>query len=262
MSKTAIVALVLAVLLPAAGYISVKVLSKDAVQMPGHYFEPDSIVTRTAKGKTVTDTVWHRVRNLQMTNQLGQSVSLDDIKDKILIIDLFFTRCASICPRLARTMKKLQDSYAKSDSMVHFLSVSIDPERDSVPRLRRFADRFNVNHDNWWLVTGNKEAIYDFALSELKASIADTTITPDFVHTDLFFLLDKKRVVRGFYHEGDTAAMAKLAKDISLLMLEKDRTKPSFFRNFIPILPVIFIGIALVFIVMWILNQRKKQNPI
>ncbi len=262
MRKTAIWALLLAILLPASGYIIVKYLSTDAVHMPGHYFEPDSVVSRTVNGKMSRDTIWHQVKNLRMTNQLGKIVTLDSIKDKILVVDLFFTRCASICPRLARSMKKLQDSYAKSDSLVHFLSVSIDPESDSVPRLRKFADKYGANHDNWWFVTGDKKEIYDFALSELKASIADTTITPDFVHTDLFFLLDKHRVVRGFYHQDDSVAMARLANDISVLTLERDRNKPSFFRNFIPILPVIFLGIGVVFVVMLLLNRKKKNTSV
>ncbi len=266
MSKTAIMALLLAILLPAAGYISVKYLSKDAIHMPGHYFEPDSIVTRVKNGKTTTDTVWHSVKNMQMVNQLGQHVTLDSLRGKIIVVDLFFTRCASICPRLAVIMKKLQTAYAQSDTLVHFLSISIDPESDSVPRLRKFADRYNVNHDNWWLVSGDKTEIYDFALKELKASIADTTITPEFVHTDLFFLLDKNQVVRGFYHSLDdtqknenAVAIGKLANDISLLTLEKDRSKPSFFRSFIPILPVIFLGIGIVFVVMLLLNRKRKS---
>jgi hypothetical protein len=43
-------------------------------------------------------------------------------------------------------------------------------------------------------------------------------------------------------------------------MLEKDRSKPSFFRTFIPILPVIFIAIAIVFVVIILLNKNKNKN--
>lgn len=260
MNKRAIGALMLAILLPLIGYITVKYMSRDAVIMPGHYFEPDSVVVNNAKGKATHDTIWHSVKNLQMVNQYGKNVTLDSLKGKIVIVDLFFSRCQGICPGKARSMKKLRDSYAKSDSLVHFLSISIDPERDSVHNLRAFAERYDINQDNWWFVTGNKKEIYDFALSELKASVADTTVTPDFVHTDLFFLLDKKRVVRGFYHENSDNDMVKLAKDISLLILEKDKTAPSFFRRFIPILPVIFVAIGIVILASALFARRKRKE--
>lgn len=260
MNKKAILALMLAMVMPFAGYYIVKYYSNEAVHMPGRYFTPDSVVQSEKNGKTVTDTIWHKVKNIQFTNQLGKQVSLDDLKGKILVIDFFFTRCPSICPGLARSMKRLQDSFLKNDSIVQFISISVDPEHDSVPQLRKFADRYNVNHDTWWFVTGNKKEIYDFALNELKAGLADTQVDSAFIHTENFFLLDSSRVVRGWYNGFDTVKQAQLVRDIPLLMLEKDRKKPSVFREFIPILPVIFIAIAIVFIVVLIFNRQKNKQ--
>ncbi len=258
MNKKAILALMLAILLPFTGYFLVKHYSKDAIHMPGKYFIPDTVIVTEKNGKTTSDTIWHKVRNITFTNQLGKTVSLDSLKRKILVIDFFFTRCASICPRLAITMKKLQDSYIKNDSIVQFISISIDPEHDSVQNLRRFADRYQASHDSWWFVTGNKKDIYDFALNELKASIADTTVTPDFIHTDLFFLLDTTRVIRGLYHADDSTAMARLAGDIPTLMLERDKKSPSIFREFIPILPIIFIAIGIAIFATVLLSKKRK----
>jgi len=260
MNKKAILALMLAMVMPFAGYYIVKYYSKEAVHMPGRYFTPERVVQSEKNGKTVTDTIWHKVKNIQFTNQLGKQVSLDDLKGKILVIDFFFTRCPSICPGLARNMKRLQDSFLKNDSIVQFISISVDPEHDSVPQLRKFADRYNVNHDTWWFVTGNKKEIYDFALNELKAGLADTQVDSAFIHTENFFLLDSSRVVRGWYNGFDTVKQAQLVRDIPLLMLEKDRKKPSVFREFIPILPIIFIAIAIVFIVVLIFNRQKNKQ--
>lgn len=259
MNKKALLALMIAILLPLTGYYLVKYYSTDAIHMPRKYFEPDSVIVKEKNGKTTTDTIWHKVRNITFTNQLGKTVSLDSLKRKILVIDFFFTRCASICPRLARSMKKLQDSYKENDSIVHFISISIDPEHDSVSNLRRFADKYNVNHDTWWMVTGDKKDIYDFAFNELKASIADTTISPDFLHTDLFFLLDTNRIIRGMYHAEDSMALKRLAKDIPTLMLERDKTSPSIFREFIPILPIIFIAIGIAIVVTVLLSNSRKK---
>ena len=225
MSKKAILALLLAVFVPAVSYLLVKFYSERAVQMPPRYFY-DSVAVNEKNGKTTYDTIWHHVKNISFTNQLDQQVSLYDIKGKIIVMDFFFTRCPTFCPGMARSMKKLQDSFKKNDtSIVQFISVSIDPLHDSVPQLRKFADRFNASPDNWWFVTGDKKEIYDFALQEMKASIADTEVDTGFIHTQNFFLLDREKIVRGWYNGFDSAAQQKLVRDIPLLMLEKDRKK-------------------------------------
>ncbi len=260
MNKKAVLALMLAMVMPFAGYFIVKYYSENAVHMPGRYFTPDSVVVSEKNGKNITDTVWHKVKNIQFTNQLGKKVSLDDLKGKILVIDFFFTRCPSICPGLAKSMKRLQDSFLQNDSIVQFISISIDPEHDSVPQLRKFADRYNVNHDTWWFVTGDKKEIYDFALNELKAGLADTEVDSSFIHTENFFLLDSSRVVRGWFNGFDTLKQAELVRDIPLLMLERDKKAPSVFREFIPILPMIFIAIGIVFVVILIYNRQKNKQ--
>ncbi|MEO7524219.1 MAG: SCO family protein, partial [Ferruginibacter sp.] len=99
MNKKTVLALMLAILLPLTGYWIVKYYSKDAVHMPHRYFF-DSVSNNETKGKTTTDTVWHQVKNISFTNQLGKKVSLDDLKGKILVIDFFFSRCPTICPGL------------------------------------------------------------------------------------------------------------------------------------------------------------------
>jgi protein SCO1/2 len=230
MNKKAALAIILAAFVPAVSYLMVKYYSGRAVQMPPRYFY-DSIAVIEDNGKTSTDTIWHHVKNISFINQLGEEKSLNDVKGKILVVDFFFTRCPSICPALARSMKKLQSSFKKNDSIVQFLSISVDPEYDSVLKLKKFSDKFNVDPGSWWLVRGNKSEVYDFALNELKASIADVGIDTAFIHTENFFLLDKERIVRGWYNGLDSVAQAKLVRDIPLLMLEKDKKKT--FKEFL-----------------------------
>ena len=225
MNKKAILALLLAALVPAVSYVLVKYYSERAVQMPMRYFY-DSVVVAEKNGKTTSDTAWHHVNNISFTNQMGQKVSLYDIKGKVIVLDFFFTRCPTFCPGMAKAMKKLQDSFKQNDtSFVQFISVSIDPVHDSVPQLRKFADRFSVSPDNWWMVTGDRKEIYDFALQEMRASVADAQIDTGFIHTSLFFVLDREKIVRGFYDGFDSVAQQRLVRDIPLLMLEKERKK-------------------------------------
>lgn len=220
------------VLLPLIGYLLVSKATRNVVIMPPRYF-PDTVINKVVNGKSVSDTVWHSLKNISLINQLGDSVSLDDLKGDIIVANFFFTRCPSICPTLTKNMKGLQDALKMRDprrqmdvNFVHFLSFSVDPERDSVATLKKYADKYGVNPDVWWLLTGPKKTIYDFAFEELKLGIQDGEgIDANFLHTDKFVLIDREKQVRGYYSGLDANELSKLAEDLTIIMLEKDKKK-------------------------------------
>ncbi len=163
-SKKALTAILLAVMLPVISYLLVKRASDHAIAMPGRYYY-DSVMSVIRDGKTITDTVWHSVDDFKFQNQLGQTVSLADLPGKVIVADFFFTRCPSICPKLTANIRKLQDALASKDqfkqlnpAFIQFLSFSVDPESDSVPVLKAYGDKYGVNPDLWWLLTGPKKA--------------------------------------------------------------------------------------------------------
>src|SRR5215203_4342092 len=100
-SRKALLALCLAVVLPLVSYLIVKALSAGAIHMPPRYYA-DSVINKVVSGKSTTDTLWHKVANISLTNQLGNKISLDDLKGKIIVADFFFTHCPSICPTLTK----------------------------------------------------------------------------------------------------------------------------------------------------------------
>ncbi|TDW99639.1 protein SCO1/2 [Dinghuibacter silviterrae] len=211
------------IFVPLICYFLVKAYSEKALVMPGHYIA-DTIVEVTDHGKQTFDTVWHVIPDFTLTNQLGQKVSLQDAKGKIIVADFFFTHCPSFCPTLTRNMQHLQQMFLTNDTIVQFVSFSVDPERDSVPVLKEYADRFGVLHHNWWMLTGSKDSIYTLAERDFKVAAMDSG-HQNFVHTDRMVLLDKDRFVRGYYNGQDTADMARLAGDIVLLTLEKKKNE-------------------------------------
>jgi protein SCO1/2 len=225
MKKTTLFALLMVTLLPIASYLYVSSLSKDAIKMPRRYFY-DTVMVKMEKGKKVNDTVWHKVRPFKLKNQFGKEVGLEDWGGKIIIADFFFTSCPSICPKLTRNMKKLQTAFKKTDSLVRFVSFTVDPVRDTVQALKAYGDKFGIDHDTWFMLTGDRKELYDIALNEFKASIASNgNIDTGFIHTDRFFLLDKDRVVRGWYSGLDSVNLDKLIKDVVLLNMERDKKK-------------------------------------
>lgn len=255
----------LAILLPLVSYFIVKRKSEHAIAMPRHYFS-DTVLTITKKGKHVTDTVWHRVADFALTNQENMPVSWDSLKGKIVIADFFFTRCPTICPSLTKNMKRLAESINngkrvgdKTNKMVHFLSFSIDSERDSVERLKNWADRFQINPEQWWLLTGNKRMIYNLIINEMKIPVEDGQgIDTNFMHTDHFVLIDSSRHVRGFYHGLDSASLANLSEDLVLLTLEKDPKEKSFFSGKLQMIAVfVLVAIFGVGLLLYFLRKRS-----
>ncbi len=225
MKSTKIITLIMVTVLPLASYLFVSSLSRDAIKMPRRYFY-DTVLVKQEKGKEVNDTQWHKIRPFKLQNQFGREVGLQDLEGRIVIADFFFTSCPSICPTLTRNMKKLQTAFKKTDSLVRFVSFTIDPERDSVARIKAYGDKFGIDHDTWWMLTGDRKEIYDIALSEFKASIAaNGNIDTGFIHTENFFLLDKDKVVRGWYNGLDSSNLDKLIKDVVLLNMERDKKK-------------------------------------
>lgn len=232
MNKKALLTVAMVIFIPVICYLLVKHYSEEAVVMPARFYS-DSINTFIKDGKEYTDTVWHKVSNITLTNQLGNQVSMEDLPNKVIVADFFFTSCPNICPVMTANMKKLQDGLKVKDNVkkvdtnfVQFMSFSVDPVRDSVPVLKKYADKFGVNHDMWWMLTGPKKKIYDFALNELKMGVSDQqNVDSNFIHTSRFVLIDKDRVVRGYYDGTDSVAINNLARDLVFIMLEKDKKK-------------------------------------
>lgn len=269
MSKKALIAILIALLVPIAGFLIMKKASERAINMPRRYFY-DTVISSMKDGKQLTDTIWHPVENIRLMNQLGRSIALgDDTKGKVIVADFFFTRCPSICPYLTANMKKLQDALITKDrfkelnpNFVQFISFSVDPERDSVPVLKAYADKFGVDPDFWWLLTGSKKEIYDFALNELKMGLVDGEgVDSNFIHTQKMVLLDKDHVVRGYYNGLDSVDLRKLANDIVFIMLEKDKHYVSPLRELRPLIPMMILIVLATGAVLYFLF-RTARYPI
>lgn len=265
MSRKAVLALCLVILIPVASYYWVSNASEDAIAMPRRLYV-DSVVNTVRNGKSVSDTIWHKTADVTLTNQLGKQVSLHDVEGRIVVADFFFTHCPYICPTLTRNMRRLQQTLRGRDetrvidtSFVQFMSFTVDPEHDSVAALKKYADDYGINHDSWWLLTGPKKTIYDFSVNELKLGLQDAEVDTNFIHSQKMVLLDKQHVVRGYYNGLDSMDVLKLAQDIIFLQLEKDRSKPSPVVTEMKQIWPVYIVVAIVIIMFFIITRRKKD---
>lgn len=162
----------------------------------------------------------HRVGSFSLTDQNGKNITEKDFKDKIYITDFFFVTCPTICPKMATQMQRVYLEFKDNDNIL-FLSHTVMPEKDSVPILKEYANKLEVNGNKWKFVTGDKKQIYNLARKTYFAAISEGDGGPDdFVHTENFVLVDKEKRLRGFYDGTSEKDADRLIKDIYTLLEE------------------------------------------
>ena len=106
-----------------------------------------------------------------------------------------------------------------SDPRVLFISHTIDPDHDSVARLKMYAQNLGINTKKWHFVTGNKDSIYHMAnKSYFATAYPDSTAPGGFTHSGGFLLIDKEKHIRGVYNGTDPLETKRLISDIEILL--------------------------------------------
>ncbi len=168
-------------------------------------FVVSKIETRDSKRPALP--VLGQVADFALTNQNGQPVTLADLRDHVWIADIIFTRCAGPCPRMTQQMKSLQDALPQS-SLTKFVTLTTDPDYDTPPILRIYAERFGADTNRWTFLTGTKKEIAALATGSLKLSAVE--VKPEerqnpedlFVHSTIFVIVDKQARLRGVFETG------------------------------------------------------------
>lgn len=163
----------------------------------------------------------HTIANFELINQNGEKVTAKTFQNKIYVADFFFTRCGTICPIMTSNMEIVQKEFL-NDSEIRLLSHSVTPAMDSVPVLKAYAAAKGVLSDKWHLVTGAKKEIYNLARKSYFAVLDEGDGgDQDFIHTEQFVLIDKKKRIRGYYDGTDLEAVQRLISDIRILQRER-----------------------------------------
>lgn len=187
-------------ILPATAYALLTLYEKK--------FEPLPIIGKTKD---------HPISDFQLTNQNGESKSLVNWENRIVIADFFFTHCPSICPKMTNSLKKIQAAYTH-DQHILINSFTVDPERDSAAQLKKYCERFGINNENWDLLTGNKKDIYKLARNSFMIVATDGDGGPaDFIHSEKLVLVDRQKRIRGYYNGTDEKEVNQLIHDIKKL---------------------------------------------
>src|SRR5947208_3167018 len=84
------------------------------------------------------------IADFTLTNQNSQAVSLNDLRGKVWVADVIFTRCPGPCLKMSREMKDLQEAISPS-SQAKLVTVTTDPAYDTPTILKTYAGRFEAD---------------------------------------------------------------------------------------------------------------------
>ena len=193
------------------------------------------------------------LNSFSFTNQDGKKFTERDVEGKVYVAEYFFTTCKGICPKMNANMRRVYDAF-KADSNFMIVSHTCMPEVDSVPLLKKYEAKmlngtlnknedgvFRIDYDtltgskqvpvhtNWAFVTGVKTDLYDMArhayLIDNNKPDSSQNIADQFIHTQLFALMDKETRLRGIYDGLKEDEMQKLLKDIKGLLAIKHQSR-------------------------------------
>lgn len=181
----------------------------------------EEILTTNELGEEVIENITLRIDNFEVMDQDSQLITADDFKNKIYVVDFFFTHCPTICPVMTKNMAKMYDAYKDDDSIL-FLSHTIDIKNDSVPQLKKYANKIGISSNKWHMVTADKKMIYDLAKQYMVSAEEDPNSPGGYMHSGAFILMDGQHRIRGYYDgtlEDDTE---QIIADIKILKEESN----------------------------------------
>lgn len=136
-----------------------------------------------------------------LTDQAGRRVRFREQAGKVLLVNFVTTRCTTTCVQVTRELRGLQQ--ALGDRMgrdVAFLSIGIDPRRDTPTALRRFARRHGAEFTGWSFLSGTAEELEAarraFGALAMPVPRGRGHVQDDFEHTSTTYLVDRQGVLR------------------------------------------------------------------
>ena len=152
----------------------------------------------------------------QFVERNGTPFGKNDMKGTISIVNFFFTSCKGPCPIMNSKVAELYRKYATTDK-VRFISITVDPDRDSLAVLNQYARNFGVTDNRWLFLRGEINQVH--RLSEEGFMLAGDFPT---LHSTKLILVDTDTKIRGFYDSFDQEALRLLTTHVRELLYQNN----------------------------------------
>jgi len=160
------------------------------------------------------------VPNTALVDENAKPVRLDANRGYVTVYDFIFTNCSGTCPMMTATMRRLTTKVSK-DARVRFVSISVDPQRDTPAVLRDYASRVR-NDPRWSFLTGRRDAIVDLSVNGFKLAAGGSPQPGNepLLHSAKFAVADKNGVIRDYYGATNDDAVDHVTAVIDDLLRE------------------------------------------
>jgi len=159
------------------------------------------------------------VPNAQLVDENGRALQLDSMKGSVTVYNFIFTNCTGICPIMTNNMRAVTPKIDR-DAPVRFVSISVDPTRDTPAVLAAYAKR-NRNDPRWTFVTGERQTIVDLSVKGFKLAAGDPVPGGEaLLHSGKFAVADQDGVIRGYYDGGDAGVADQVVSAVETLLDE------------------------------------------
>lgn len=160
------------------------------------------------------------VPNETLVTETGKPLALADLKGHVVVYDFIFTNCGGTCPMMTQQMRKLTGKVDK-DAPVRFVSITVDPTRDTPQVLHDYATRYR-NDSRWTFLTGQRDQIIRLSVDGFKLAAGGTpqTIAEPLLHSSKFAVADKDGYIREYYGATDGDAADHVAATVKDLLRE------------------------------------------
>jgi protein SCO1/2 len=133
-----------------------------------------------------------------LTSQDGAPVTLAALRGKIVAVSFIYTLCPDICPLLTQKMVQVQDELGPDfGAKIAFVSITLDPERDTPEVLKDYAQAWGAKLDGWRFLTGSPEAVR--AVAKRYGSFVAKNKDGSVDHTQLTSIVDAEGAMRVQY---------------------------------------------------------------
>src|SRR6266516_300719 len=134
----------------------------------------------------------------ELTSQDGARITLAQFRDKVVAVTFIYTSCSDTCPVLTALMAHVQDQLGGDfGAKIAFVSITVDPERDTPEVLKQYAGTFGANLNGWAFLTGAPGIIRD--VTRQYGVFASKTAGGGVDHNFLTSLVDRRGVLRVQY---------------------------------------------------------------
>ena len=155
------------------------------------------------------------IPSFSLRTQDGNLFSESELNGKITVLDFMFTSCLGPCPLMTHNMRKLYNQY-RSKPDVQFVSITVDPIRDTEEMLKQYALSNGVTDERWQFLTGEMDTIQ--SISQEGFLLFAESLPAG--HAIKFVLIDHKGQIRKYYDGTDDTSMKTLQKDLDFFLKE------------------------------------------